>query len=301
MAPSMWVPGVMVSQIWPRACYESGATGRALHVVAAVRLFQAVQIVHVETAAERAIVAAIVRDNGLSLTYCAARTLGEDGHNLSSLDEEKRTAGCDVALRELDRARECGACRLSLVSGPAPSDREDRRRGLDALQRSLTTIAEAAARSPAVIPVIEPLDWDAHKRGTLGTVQEALAMIRAIHGVGHAIGLCADTSHMLLNGEDPVGDTLPALRDLAEYHLCNPVLDRNDPQFGDRHLPFGPPGALDVGDLNGIVNGIARHRNGEPTAPVPLFLEVLNRNAHTAVELLQYNREILAELIGDGK
>jgi len=302
----------MISQVWFRSCYTPGATLAALQRVTEERYFQAVQTVHVETAAERASVAEIVEEHRLELTYCAARVLGDGGYNLSSIDDSRRRESCAVALRELDRARECGAVRFSLVSGSAPPSPDDRPRALDALTRSLEIIAHAAAKPPAVRPVIEPLDWNSHKRGTLGTVGEAVALIDAVRRNGLDLGLCADTAHMLLNGEDPVGDTIPALPNLAEYHLCNPVLDPRDPQYGDRHLPFGPPGALDEDALPPIIAGLSEgdhlSRGASPGEErrVPLFLEVMNRPGTedadrylaAAERLFEYNRRILSDLLG---
>jgi len=58
---------------------------------------------------------------------------------------------------------------------------------------------------------------------------------------------------------------------ILEIHFSNPVLDRNDPTFGDMHGPPGPPGVLDVADFarvlsKGIETGIVT--KGRPIVSV---------------------------------
>jgi sugar phosphate isomerase/epimerase len=298
---AFWYPGIMVSQIWPDACYHQGATADAVLRVIDTGCFRAIQTVQISTPRERRTVRDRLEAERIEHTYCIARSLSEAKLNLSSIDEPTRRKSSEMAIRGLEHARECGSKRLSFVSGPRPTRGGTRGEALVALRRSLEEIALAAMRDPAVIPVIEPLDTETHKMGTLGTVRETTELCEDLQKLGLPVTVCADTSHMILNGEDPVSDTVACGRSLAEFHLCNPVLDANDPMYGDRHIPFGPPGVLMPDDLPGIAGSVGQGLQ-MVSGGLPLFLEVINRHgsdADAAEGLLQYNIRIVRELLGD--
>ncbi len=298
-----WYPGIMVSQVWPDACYHDGDTAASIACVIDTGFFPVIQTVHIPSARERRAVRDLIEAEQIELTYCIARVLSEEKLNLSSLDEGVRRRSCETAIRTIEHARECGASRLSFVSGARPTKDDARNEALGAFRQSLEEIAGQAKGDPAVIPVIEPLDTETDKKGTLGTVKEATELCEKMRKQGLTVAVCADTSHMILNGEDPVADTISCGEALAEFHLCNPVLDKNEPLYGDRHILFGSPGVLAVHDLPGITRSVGDQlQNG--TGRLPLFLEVMNRERNdpeAAKWLLDYNIDILRGLVGDQK
>ncbi|TVR90609.1 MAG: hypothetical protein EA428_07990, partial [Spirochaetaceae bacterium] len=84
-----------------------------------------------------------------------------------------------------------------------------------------------------------------------------------------------------------------------ELHFCNAVIDPAHPLFGDRHLRFGAPGDLEVGDLAGLLETMSHFRGVETGPVLGVFCEVLNSNpsdAHSAIETYKYVREILETL-----
>lgn len=291
------VPGIMISQVWPRACYARGATAEAVSQALDTGAFRAVQTVHVTDRRERHRLNRLLSGYGRPLfTYCLARRMGEARLNLSSPDSALRLESVENALRGLDEAREVGAARVSMVSGPTPADPNRRPDALEALTQSLATIAEHACRQPPMLPVIEPLDVRAHKKGTLGTLAEARAICRELRGRGLAVAICADTSHMILNGEDSIEETLQAGAFLAEFHLCNPVVVEDHWLFGDRHIRFGEPGVLEEADLPVMVKRVIAGLGQEDPRTLGVFLEVLNPqpdDPEAAAELLQYNVDVL--------
>jgi sugar phosphate isomerase/epimerase len=296
-----WHRGIMISQIWPDACCHHGATMGAMSRVLDTGFFQAIQTVHIDSGRERRLVRDRIEAEGIELTYCIARRFSKEKLNLSSLDEAVRRHSCAEAIRALAEARECGATRMSFVSGPNSPQSGTRGKGLAALLRSFEEIAVQAMSDPVVVPVIEPLDIEADKRGTLGTVEEAARICRELRKLGLTAMVCADTAHMILNGEDPVTATVSCGDLLAEFHLSNPVLFAQDTLYGDRHIPFGLPGALMSHDLSRIVR-MAGEQLRKVTHRIPLFLEVMNqqRNDAAAAEtLLNYNIDMLRELTGD--
>ena len=100
--------------------------------------------------------------------------------------------------------------------------------------------------------VIEPLDYFAHKKATLGSTDEAIEICRRLAGSD----LDADALHRYRpsdpeprrrgGGRSPKPD-----RGWSDFHFCNAVTDTRNPLFGDRHLPFGAPGVVDVDVIAG--------------------------------------------------
>jgi len=307
-------PGVMISQTWPTACDSDGATLDAFVQVIEDGFFQAVQTVHVSSPAERHRIADLLRQTGLHYTYSLARLQNKQGLNLSSLNHSDRLKSVRVVAALLDDAREAGASSVCLVSGPRPLGGEaERVTGLESLQDSMQHIAEAAMVSPQVELLIEPLDYFADKKHTLGTVREGLELCTSVNLQDQNLGLCVDTAHMLLNGErfdDRPGNNLDQpvvaagkpdllLQFVREFHLCNAVTEAHHPFFGDRHLRFGTPGSLGEDDLTAALTDII-HLRGAGTEPVlRVYCEVLNSspsNQDAAKELYRYARRILGNL-----
>jgi sugar phosphate isomerase/epimerase len=306
-------PGVMISQTWPLACDTQGATLRALQHVVDDGFFRAVQTVHVPGSTERRSIDSLVHDAGLRYTYTLSRLQNRNALNLSSVIRNDRMKAVQSVAAMLDDAREAGADRVCVISGPGPMGDQSRRDALESLSESLMHLAENAGVPPGLELLIEPLDFMADKKQTLGTVNEGFELCESVEKVGHRLGLCVDTAHMLLNGERIVGRNIedqsgivrvidspnPAVRFVREFHFCNAVIDLGHPLFGDRHLRFGAPGDLAVRDLAGLLDAMLLVR-GVKTEPVlGVFCEVLNNNpsdAHSATETYTYVRNILKTL-----
>lgn len=239
--------GVMISNAWPNSRATSGATLDAIQrVLARFPFVEAVQTVDIPFPDERRAVFELVRGSGRPHTYMLTRVLNENHLNLSSPDKTARARACEKITDHLDDALEAGANVVGVVSGPRPPDNHAMARAdaLRGLEESLATLC-AAAKPLGLKIEIEPLDFDAHKRGTLGTTTEAVAMCRNLAAHGLDLRLCIDQAHALLNGEDVCEAAALARPHMEDFHICNAVLDRAHPLFGDRHLPPGAPGVVD--------------------------------------------------------
>jgi sugar phosphate isomerase/epimerase len=91
---------------------------------------------------------------------------------------------------------------------------------------------------------LEPLDRGAHKNGLIGPTREAVELALRIRAVHPAFAISWDSSHAALCGENLPDSLTVAKNCIAQIHLANAVLDRQDPRFGDHHIPIGPPGFL---------------------------------------------------------
>lgn len=251
---SVAVPGVMISNAWPQSRLENGATLAATRWVRQAHpFFDAFQTVDIPYADERQAFRRLIGDQGHSHTYTLTRVFAEGQLNLSSLDPDVRRRTWETVIAQMDHAAEAGAQSVTVVSGDQPDDAGLRPKALEALEESMEQICRAAQARGDMGVVIEPLDWFAHKKATLGSTGEAVEICRRLEGSGLQLKLCIDTAHLILNQEDVVAAVQAARPWMSDFHFCNAVPDTGDPLFGDRHLPFGPPGVVDVDVIVGIM------------------------------------------------
>ena len=94
---------------------------------------------------------------------------------------------------------------------------------------------------------------------------------------GLTLKLCIDTAHLILNREDVVAAVQAARPWMSDFHFCNAVPDTAEPLFGDRHLPFGPPGVVDVGVIAGIMKAFAASGYLSSANRPRIFCEVMTQ------------------------
>ena len=288
-------PGILISNTWPATRERPGDTVAAIEQVLEDGFFQAIQTVEIPFAQERRAVARLLQEVGYPLTYCLTRLLNENGMNLADLDESNRRRSYEHVIRWLDDARETGATNVSMISGPAPAEPACRKQALQALEDSLIHVCQAASAEPTLQVIIEPLDIEAHKRCALGLTSEAVDLCEAAKQEGLDLGLCVDTAHAILNGEDPVEALALAEPWLIEYHYCNVVIDKRHPHYGDWHLPFGPPGMVSFDTIAHIMSCSLELGFFSPGRRPAIFCEVLSREEYPPLWVMRHCKEALQQ------
>jgi len=286
------VPGVLISQVWPTSRETEGATLAAIRTVLEDGFFEAFQTVEVPYPGERQEIAGVLADAGYPLTYCITRVLNEGRCNLSDLDPANQKRSYQRAIAALDDAREIGARSLAVVSGPGPADLARRPAALGALTDSMIHLCRAAAELDLAV-TLEPLDYAAHKKGALGTTDEALAICERVKEDGADLLLTLDTAHMYLNGEDPVAQVQKAGDRVSEFHFCNCVTDTDHELFGDRHLRFDQPGRVNVGTMARTMKNLAELGFFAEEKKAHVFCEVLTTEDHSSEDNLDHGKDTL--------
>ena len=123
-------------------------------------------------------------------------------------------------------------------------------------------------------------DVFADKKKVLGFTDEAVAVVADVRQSFANVGLCLDTAHMLLNGEDVAASLVKARQYVSEFHFCNCVTHHDHELYGDKHLPFGLPGCLDVAQAAELLVCLDDLHVLEGTGAPKLFCEVLNKSRH---------------------
>lgn len=287
-------PGAIVSNAWPFSRDTEGATLEAIRqVLERHPFFEAIQTVDIPYAAERRGVRKIVADQGHPHTYTLTRVLAEKQVTLSSLDPAKRRLACEIVIGCLGDAAECGARYVCVISGGRPEDPARRSEAIRVLEDSLTQICAAAAQYPGMEILIEPLDCEAHKKASLGFTPEAVDLCRRLAVRGLPLHLCIDTAHALLNREDPIRAVEQAREFIREFHFCNSVTDPAHPLFGDRHLPFGAPGLVDVPQISRWMRALLK--NGYlGSSPRPrVYCEVWKPDDMESIGVIAHCQDVL--------
>jgi len=211
--------------------------------VAEEGFFRHVEIRPMEERADRRRTGDIVREHGLSLTMWLSLLAGAKGFNLSSPDERLRKKSIAFFKNGIEQAVESGATHVGLASGPDPGA-DFRESATEQLFTSLCELCGVADAFPGLRLVLEPMDRGAHKNGLIGPTREATALLDRIRPSCSNMGVCWDSAHVALCGEDIVESLAQAREYVFQVHLSNAVLDRTQPDFGDHHMKMGPPGFL---------------------------------------------------------
>lgn len=287
-------PGVVISNAWPHSRATEGATFRAIEeVLANFPFFEAFQTVDVPSAAERRAIRRLLGDQDRPHTYTLTRVLGEQKLNLSSLDRPNRQKAVDTVIAQFAHAEEVGARTVAVISGSRPADPAQRAEALRVLEDSLEQLAATIVRHRGLELLIEPLDYGAHKRNTLGSTGEAVAICRRLAAKNLRLALCLDTAHLILNEEDTVAAVASAREFITEFHFCNPVTDRTSALYGDQHPPFGAPGVVGFDEIAVIMAGL--HRTGYLTANIRprVYCEVMQSDPMSSLAVVSHCQEAL--------
>lgn len=177
-------------------------------------------------------------ENGWRLTMWATPWMLLDGLNLSSLDETLRARSVRRAIELVALAAETGASHFGLPSGSDPGD-ADREQAKTLLFESLSQIAEKAAQYEGMRILLEPLDRYAHKKQLIGPMRESMEWFAPLHAQHPNLLIHWDSAHEALGGIDLVESLQLAKPYLAQFHLCNAILDPVHPLYGDLHMDIG--------------------------------------------------------------
>lgn len=184
----------------------------------------------------------IARRYGLQITQWITNDLNELQLNPSAVESPLRDKTI-AKMRELaEVAADSGADRMAFISGrdPGAAMRQEAARGLTQV---MCAVAEKAMDCGLTL-LLEPLDRGAHKDNFIGPTPEAVAILREVHQSQPNVLLSWDSAHVALNREDLQMSLALAMPYVGQLHLANAVLEREDPQFGDWHMPMGRPGFL---------------------------------------------------------
>lgn len=211
----------------------------------------------------------LCQESGLYWTCWASVYINAEGLNLSSVDSDERRRSVRRISELMDIAAQSGANAFSVLSGPRPREDALLPSAIAYACESMVELANRARACPDLRLLIEPLDRDVHKRGTIGTAREAAALIRQARQVNPEVYMVWDSSHMMLQERDLKGSLNAAGDTIGHVHLCNAVTEPGSELYGDYHLMPGAPGYLDeacAAEILRCISGMDLIPEGIPVA-----------------------------------
>ncbi len=242
-----FLPSVILNETHIEFYGQKDVISEAVSRVAEEGFYKKVEIPDIADKAERKKIRDIVNSNNIPVTQWMSMVLlyaDKEGLNLSSTDEGLRKKSVSVIKDHIVPAVECGTNFIGLLGGADPGQ-EFRVQATEQLYQSLCEICESAQDYSLDI-ILEPLDREAHKKHLIGPTNEAVALIKKVKKSFDNIGLCWDSSHVALCGENIFQSLAEAAPYAKQLHLANPVLDAEKDSFTDNHIPVGPPGDLTI-------------------------------------------------------
>jgi len=157
--------------------------------------------------------------------------------NLSNLDAAARQSAVDYVKELIDLAAETGYSSVGVPSGDDPGENK-REEAKKVLTDSMITLSEYAGKYGMRL-TIEPLDRYAYKKQLIGPMLETVEWFAPIHKACPNCYIHWDSAHEALGKIDLFESIKAASPFISQAHICNAVLDENNPLFGDLHIDCG--------------------------------------------------------------
>lgn len=202
--------------------------------------FSMIEISHINDAEIRKQVADLIRTSHLRVAFGAHPVILGKKLNLNSADTATRMEAVSEVKKLIDEAKEGGAERLILMSGPDPGE-GNRMNADDLLVQSLHELC-ARAREKSVSISLEPFDRTVEKKCLIGPAGEALTISKTMRTRFPEFGLTYDMAHGTLLDEIPKEALNQLKGHLVHIHLGNCIRTMGHPSYGDKHPRFGLEG-----------------------------------------------------------
>ena len=200
---------------------------------------------------ERAHLASLLRTAGMEVVFNTGPIVWREELDFGSTDGERRKASIRRAIDAIAQAREFGAELVQISPGPDHGDRGP------ALERTAEAMRELSAEAGEMLLMCELYDRDNFARRLLGPAAEAAAFVELVDCPN--FGLLLDTSHIVLQGDDPAAAATLLGDHVVHVHLANCITDAAVEGAGDQHPYFGvPTGVVDAGVAHAFVAALVR-------------------------------------------
>lgn len=226
--------------IFPDTMAGSGPIVETVSRIVNDNFFSMIEVSHINDPQVRRQVADVIATSHARVAFGAQPPILSQKLDLNSLDESRRREAIKTLLPIIDEAKEMGAKRFTVLSGPDPGpEKREEARGL--LVDSLLQLC-SYARERDVSVTLETFDRTIEKKSLIGPSPEALSVSKAVRGKFPDFGLMYDMGHAPLLDENPA-DALRMLKDhLVHVHVGNCVKTPGHPAYGDKHPRFGLKG-----------------------------------------------------------
>lgn len=186
---------------------------------------------------DRRTVRGILEENKLNGTTFVTPYVKDQKLSLADLDEGRRRKAVDLVKGLADFAAETGYTNFGVPSGDDPG-RLMRGFAKNVLAESIEEIA-GHCKQLGLNLTIEPLDRYAFKKQLIGPMEETAQWIAPLHKTCPNFYIHWDSAHEALGQTDLMRSIEWASPYIAQFHLCNAILDPGHPCYGDLHMDVG--------------------------------------------------------------
>ena len=203
--------------------------------------FSMIEVGHINDPETRKQVAELISTAHVRVAFGAQPTILTRKLDLNSFDEAKRKDALATLKRQVDEAKEIGASRFTVLSGPDPGA-EKRADARKLLTSSLLELC-SYGKERGVNLTLETFDRSVEKKSLIGPSDEAAMIATSVKAQFPSFGLMYDMGHAPLLDEDPA-KSLKLLKDhVVHVHIGNCVKKQGLPGYGDQHPRFGFTGS----------------------------------------------------------
>ena len=200
--------------------------------------YEALEVGAFSSSDNRKALNALASKHDCRIVYWTIPTMTAEALSLSTLDEGLRLRTVERLKTLIGEAAEAGATLVGIPSGADPG-KAARTQATENLLTSLLALKDHLSNYPQIRLLIEPLDREVHKRQLIGPMEETVSLVRRAREGGIPLYICYDSAHEALGEADIVRSFELAAPYMAQFHLCNAVLDKSSLLYGDYHLPVG--------------------------------------------------------------
>lgn len=221
----------------------------------------------------------ILEENHLNGTTFVTPYVKDQKLSLSDLDAARRAEAIELVKLHMNYSAESGYTNFGVPGGDDPGDAL-RREAKKVLADSMVELANYA-KTLGLNLTLEPLDRYAFKKQLIGPMMESMMWFAPIHEACPNAYIHWDSAHEALGKIDLMRSIELASPYIAQFHLCNAIVDEKHPCFGDLHMDCGTaPNFENDGFLNPtigaeIMKKIASYDKPAGVKTVYVSIEVL--------------------------
>ena len=223
--------------IFPETMAGSGPIIETVSKIINDDFFSMVEVGHINEPEVTRQVAELIATSHMRVAFGAQPTILRQKLDLSSVEESKRKEALATLKPQIDEAKEIGASRFTVLSGPDPGA-EKRADARKALIGSLLDLC-SYGKERGVNVTLETFDRSIEKKSLIGPSEEAALVAGPVKEQFSSFGLMYDMGHAPLLEEDPA-QSLKLLKNyLVHIHVGNCVKKAGFAAYGDQHPRFG--------------------------------------------------------------
>ncbi len=229
--------GTVFGVAFPRCLRSEQYYLQCLERITEDDFYDAIEVAHIPDAALRKKAAAMLKESGMTVAYCAQPVIVGQGLNLNSVDKKEREKALWKMRECIDEALDLGAESFSFLAGRYEKEKITEQCGY--LRESVENMCDYAGAGLQI--EIEIFDYDIEKCSLIGPSARAAELAEEVKKRYKNFWLLPDLSHFPQQRET----TEEVLRNVLPYmrrtHIGNCVVSEGSPVYGDYHPPYSYP------------------------------------------------------------